>query len=83
MKLVVASFLNWKRCERKKIITEKGGEITEKGNERYGNYFETSFPIGTVFLTGNLLCLSNSIKMNKLVNADKMHLVNWLNANKI
>ena len=21
--------------------------------------------------------------MNKLVNADKMHLVNWLNANKI
>ena len=32
----------------------------------------------------NLLCLSNSIKkMNKLVNADLKHLVNWLNANKI
>ena len=32
----------------------------------------------------NLLCLSNSIKkLNKLVNADFKHLVNWLNANKI
>ena len=32
----------------------------------------------------NLLCLSNSIKkLNKLVNADLNHLVNWLNANKI
>ena len=32
----------------------------------------------------NLLCLSNSIKkLNKLVNADLKHLVNWLNANKI
>ena len=32
----------------------------------------------------NLLCLSNSIKkMNKPVNADLKHLVNWLNANKI
>ena len=32
----------------------------------------------------NLLCLSNSIKkLNKLVNADLTHLVNWLNANKI
>ena len=31
----------------------------------------------------NLLCLSNSIKkLNKLVNADLKHLVNWLNANK-
>ena len=30
----------------------------------------------------NLLCLSNSIKkLNKLVNADLKHLVNWLNAN--
>ena len=32
----------------------------------------------------NLLCLSNSIKkLNKQVNADLKHLVNWLNANKI
>ena len=32
----------------------------------------------------NLLCLSDSIKkLNKLVNADLKHLVNWLNANKI
>ena len=32
----------------------------------------------------SLLCLSNSIKkLNKLVNADLKHLVNWLNANKI
>ena len=32
----------------------------------------------------NLLCLSNSTKkLNKLVNADLKHLVNWLNANKI
>ena len=32
----------------------------------------------------NLLCLSNSIKkLNKPVNADLKHLVNWLNANKI
>ena len=32
----------------------------------------------------NLLCLSNSIKkLNKLVNADLKHLVNWLNGNKI
>ena len=32
----------------------------------------------------NLLCLSNSIKkLNKLVDADLKHLVNWLNANKI
>ena len=31
----------------------------------------------------NLLCLSNSIKkLNKLVNADLKHQVNWLNANK-
>ena len=32
----------------------------------------------------NLLYLSNSIKkLNKLVNPDLKHLVNWLNANKI
>ena len=32
----------------------------------------------------NLLCLSNSIKkLNKQVNADLKHLVNWLNAKKI
>ena len=32
----------------------------------------------------NLLCLSNSIKkLNKLVNTDLKHLVNWLSANKI
>ena len=32
----------------------------------------------------NLLCLSNSIKkLNKLVNTDLKHLVNWLNPNKI
>ena len=32
----------------------------------------------------DLLCLSNSIKkLNKLVNADLKHLLNWLNANKI
>ena len=32
----------------------------------------------------NLLCLRNSIKkLNKLVNTDLKHLVNWLNANKI
>ena len=32
----------------------------------------------------NLSCLSNSIKkLNKLVNADLKHLLNWLNANKI
>ena len=32
----------------------------------------------------NLLCLSNTIKkLNKIVNADLKHLVNWLNANKI
>ena len=32
----------------------------------------------------NFLCLSNSTKkLNKLVNADLKHLVNWLNANKI
>ena len=32
----------------------------------------------------NLSCLSNSIKkLNKIVNADWKHLVNWLNANKI
>ena len=32
----------------------------------------------------NLFCLSNSIKkLNKLVNTDLKHLVNWLNANKI
>ena len=31
-----------------------------------------------------LLCMSNFInKLNKLVNADLKHLVNWLNANKI
>ena len=31
----------------------------------------------------NLLCLSNSIKkLNKLVNVDLKHLLNWLNANK-
>ena len=31
----------------------------------------------------NLLCISNSIKkLNKLVNADLKHQVNWLNANK-
>ena len=32
----------------------------------------------------NLLCLRSSIKkLNKLVNADLKHLLNWLNANKI
>ena len=32
----------------------------------------------------NLLCYSNSIKtLNKVVNADLKHLVNWSNANKI
>ena len=32
----------------------------------------------------NLLCLSNSIKkLNKLVNTDLKHLLNWLNVNKI
>ena len=32
----------------------------------------------------NLLCLSYSIKkLNKLVNADLKHLINWLNASKI
>ena len=32
----------------------------------------------------NLLCFSNSTKkLNKLVNADLKHLINWLNANKI
>ena len=32
----------------------------------------------------SLLCLSNSIKkLNKLVNTDLKHVVNWLNANKI
>ena len=32
----------------------------------------------------NLLCLSNSIKkINKVLNTDLKHLVNWLNANKI
>ena len=32
----------------------------------------------------NLLCPSNSLKkLNKLVNADLKHLVNWLNANEI
>ena len=32
----------------------------------------------------NLLCLSTSIKkLNKLVNTDLKHLVNWFNANKI
>ena len=32
----------------------------------------------------NLLCMSNSIKkLNKLVNADLKHQVNWFNANKI
>ena len=32
----------------------------------------------------NLLCLCNAIKkLNKQVNADLKHLVNWLNANKI
>ena len=32
----------------------------------------------------NLLCLSNSIKkLNKLVNADLKHLVNWLSDYKI
>ena len=32
----------------------------------------------------DLLCHSNSIKkLNKVVNADLKHLVNWLNANKI
>ena len=32
----------------------------------------------------NLLCLSNSIKnLNKLVNADLKHVINWLNTNKI
>ena len=32
----------------------------------------------------NLLCLGNSIKkLNKLVNANLKHLVNWLNANRI
>ena len=32
----------------------------------------------------NLLCLSNAIKkLNKLVNTDLKHLVNWLNSNKI
>ena len=32
----------------------------------------------------DLLCLSNSIKkLNKQVDADLKHLVNWLNANKI
>ena len=32
----------------------------------------------------NLICLSNSIKkLNKLINTDLKHLVNWLNPNKI
>ena len=32
----------------------------------------------------NLLCLSNSIKkLNKLINPNLKHLLNWLNANKI
>ena len=32
----------------------------------------------------NLLCMSNSInKLNKLVNTDLKHLVNWLNVNRI
>ena len=31
----------------------------------------------------NLSCLNNSVKkMNKLVNSDLKHLINWLNANK-
>ena len=38
----------------RKIITNKGSKITEKGNERYDNEFpgrETSYSIGRVFLT--------------------------------
>ena len=31
----------------------------------------------------NILCLSNTKKLNKLVNAGLKHLVNWLNTNKI
>ena len=35
------------------------------------------------FADNNILCLSNYIKkLNKLVNADLEHLVNWLNAHK-
>ena len=40
-----------------KIITKKGSKITEKGNESYEDEFpdrETSYPIGTVFLTVNV-----------------------------
>ena len=43
-----------------------------------------SFKVHHFVDDSNLLCLSNSIKkLNKLVNADLKHLVNWLNANKI
>ena len=52
-----ASFLIRKCCKRRKLLyTKKGSKITEKGNERYEDEFpdsdrETSYPIGTVFLT--------------------------------
>ena len=40
--------------QKEKIITKKGSKITAKGNERHEDVFpdrETSYPIGTVFLT--------------------------------
>ena len=49
------SFKNWLgNVVKGKKITKKGSKITEKGNERYEDEFpdgETSYPIGTVFLT--------------------------------
>ena len=52
--LVKQQFPDQETLWKEKIITKKGSKITRKGNERYGNEFpdrETSYPIGTVFLT--------------------------------
>ena len=52
----------------------------------YINYFNQAiqfFKVHHFADKTNISCLSNSInKLNKLVNADLKHLVNWLNANK-
>ena len=62
-----ASFLTKKRCKRRKLLPKKGSKITEKGNERYEDEFpdrETSYPIGTVFLTKYLIFICKNILIN-------------------
>ena len=55
--LVKPQFPDYKMW-KEKIITKKGSKITEKGSERYDSEFpdrDTSYLIGTVFLTAKLM----------------------------